>query len=257
MLHPVKAYFNYLLSSKNQYGIHSPFLFDFMTKGLSHQGDIELDKVRSLRKELSENTGKINVTDFGAGSKVFKSNKRSIADIASKAGISNKRGELLSKTVSYFKPEHILEIGGSLGISSAYMASAAPEAHITTLEGCPAIAGIAKENFKKFHFPNIEVLVGKFEETLDLAITDKQFDLIFFDGNHQKEPTISYFEKCLKAAHESSIFIFDDIHWTPEMEEAWEHIRAHKKVTLSVDTFKWGFVFFSKGREKQHFTLRI
>lgn len=257
MLHPIKAYLNYLLCSKNQYGVHSPFLFDFITKGLRGQHDISLDRARLFRKELLENTLEIDVTDFGAGSKVFKTNKRSLADIAAKAGISNKRGELLAKTVAYFKPERILEIGSSLGISSAFMSSGSPKTHITTLEGCPATTGIAMKYFKKFHFSNIEIIVGEFEETIDLAITKRQFDLIYFDGNHQKEPTISYFEKCLNSAQENSIFIFDDIHWTPDMEEAWDHIRAHPKVTLSVDTFKWGLVFFHKERAKQHFTLRI
>ena len=228
-----------------------------MTKGLKNQGDIKFDNITSLKKELERNYLEIEVTDFGAGSKVFKTNKRRIADIASKAGISKKRGKLLAKTVAYFKPHHILEIGSSLGISTSYMALGNPMAEITTMEGCPTIAAIAKENYAKLGYRNINMIVGRFEDTLDSAIKNQAFDLIFFDGNHQKEPTISYFEKCLKAAHEDSIFVFDDIHWTAEMEAAWDHIRNHKKVTLSVDTYKWGLVFFHKGRVKEHINLII
>ena len=257
MLYPAKAFLTFLINSKNQYGVHSPFLFDYMTKGLKNQGDIKLDKVMSLRKELVQNKLEIEVTDFGAGSKVFRTNKRRIADIASKAGISRKRGRLLTKTVAYFKPKQILEIGSSLGMSTCYMAVGNPEAKITTLEGCPAIAEIAKENFFKLGLNNIDMVVGQFEDTLDSIIKNQTYDLIYFDGNHQKEPTIAYFEKCLKTAHENSVFIFDDIHWTAEMEAAWDHIRNHKKVTLSVDTYKWGLVFFKTGRVKEHFTLRI
>ena len=257
MLYPAKAFLTFLINSKNQYGVHSPFLFDYMTKGLKNQGNIKWDNITSLRKELERNNLEIEVTDFGAGSKVFKTNKRRIADIASTAGISKKRGKLLAKTVAYFKPQHILEIGSSLGMSTSYMALGNPEAQITTLEGCPAIAEIAKENYFKLGFSNINMVVGQFEDSLDDVIADQSFDLIFFDGNHQKKPTVTYFEKCLKSAHEDSVFIFDDIHWTEEMEAAWDHIRNHNKVTLSVDTYKWGLVFFHKGRGKEHFTLRI
>ena len=257
MLYPAKALLHFLMASKNQYGVHSPFLFDYLTKGLKDQGTIKLDSVESLRKELEQNDLDIEVTDFGAGSKVFRTNKRSISKIASNAGISKKRGKLLAKTVAYFKPGQILEIGSSLGMSTCYMAIGNPEAQITTLEGCPEIAKIAKENYLQLGFKNISMVVGAFEKTLDAIIKDQTFDLIYFDGNHQKEPTIDYFEKCLKASHEDSVFIFDDIHWTEEMERAWDYIRNHKKVTLSVDTYKWGLVFFHTGRVKEHFTLRI
>ncbi|MEL4455191.1 O-methyltransferase [Lutimonas vermicola] len=210
-----------------------------------------------MRKELLSNHNEIQVTDFGAGSKVLNENKRSVADIAAKAGISSKRGKLLAKTVAYFKPQTILEIGTSLGISTAYMVSGAPDAKITTLEGCPEIAGIARDNFQIFDFKQINLIVGKFEDTLPPALADQQFDLIYFDGNHQAVPTISYFEQCLKTVHEHSLFIFDDIHWTADMDKAWKHIRNHKKVSLSVDTYQWGLVFFKTGKAKEHFTLRI
>lgn len=257
MLYPAKAFLYFLIRSKNKYGVHSPFLFDYITKGLRDQSDIKFDKITALRQELERNHVEIEVTDFGAGSKVFRTNSRSIADIASKAGISGRRGKLLSKTVAYFKPRRILEIGSSLGLSTSYMAVGNPLAQITTLEGCPAIAGIAKDNYLKLGLSNIDMVVGQFEESLDTTIKGQTFDMVFFDGNHQKEPTISYFEKCLKTVHEDTVFIFDDIHWTAEMEEAWNHIRGHHKVTLSVDTYKWGLLFFKQGKVKEHFTLRI
>ena len=257
MLHSIQAYYKYLIASKNQYGVHSPFLFDYLTKGLRNKPEIDLKKVSALRKDLLKNHATIQVTDFGAGSKIFDNNKRVISKIASAAGTSKKRGKLLAKTTRYFQTKQILEIGTSLGISTIYMQAGAPEAKITTLEGCPATAAVAKENFQKLGLHNIEMIVGEFDQSLNRIIQNNSYDLIFFDGNHQKQPTIDYFEKCLQAAHDDSVFIFDDIHWTQEMESAWTYIKNHEKVSMSVDTYKWGFVFFSKGREKQHFTLRI
>ena len=159
--------------------------------------------------------------------------------------------------ISRVIPLDIFEIGTSLGIATTYMASGKPQATITTLEGCPETAQIAKENFQKQNLNNIEVIIGEFDQSLDQIPKSKPFDLIFFDGNHQKEATIRYFNKCLELAHEQSIFILDDIHWSKGMEAAWEEIKNHKKVSMTVDTYKWGLVFFSKGREKQHFTIRI
>jgi predicted O-methyltransferase YrrM len=84
-----------------------------------------------------------------------------------------------------------------------------------------------------------------------------KLDLVFFDGNHQKVPTLDYFHHCLTKAHENSIFIFDDIHWSSEMDEAWQQIQGHEQVSLTIDLFQFGLVFFRKGIAKQHFTLRM
>ena len=257
MSHPVFAYIKFLLKSKNQYGVHSPFVFDYLTKGLANS-EVKIPKnILQYRKALRNNHAQIEITDFGAGSKVFKDNKRIVSQLATTAGISSKRGELLFKTLNYFKPKTILEIGTSMGIATTYMAGYSDVTKVYTLEGCPEIAGLAKKHLYEFGFNNIEILVGEFGETLPIVLKNKKFDFIYFDGNHQKEPTIAYFEECLEAAHEDSVFIFDDIHWTSSMEEAWEFIKNHKSVTISIDSFKWGMVFFRKGQVKEHFTLRI
>lgn len=237
--------------------MHSPFVYDYITKGLGNSGPEIPNNILLYRKALLSNHDQIEITDFGAGSKVFKDDKRMISQLAATAGISRKRGALLFKTLNYFKPKTILEIGTSLGLATTYMSGFSNGTKVFTLEGCPETAGVAKKYFREYNFSNIEVIVGEFGVTLPAVLIDKKFDLIYFDGNHLKKPTIDYFTQCLAAAHEGSIFIFDDIHWTMEMEEAWDFIRNHKKVTLSIDSFKWGIVFFKKSQAKQHFTLRF
>src|SRR5690606_3452789 len=128
---------------------------------------------------------------------------------------------------------------------------------VTTLEGCPATAKVARENFNAFGFERIVLKVEEFKELLnDPDILGSSYDLIYFDGNHQKQASIDYFEKLLPLSHNDSVFIFDDIHWSPEMTEAWEYIKAHPSVKVSIDTFFWGLVFFRKEQEKQHFVIR-
>ena len=82
-------------------------------------------------------------------------------------------------------------------------------------------------------------------------------DLIFIDGHHQMQPTLAYFKRLKQCANNNTIFIFDDIHWSPDMEKAWIEIIADKDVSLSVDLFFLGIVFIRKELSKQHFELKF
>jgi predicted O-methyltransferase YrrM len=202
-----------------------------------------------------QNYNTIEVTDFGAGSKVFKSNKREIAKIARTAGITAKRAELLFRIVKYFKPDSVLEIGTSLGLATSALSLGNPSSKIITLEGCPETSKMAQSQFGKFDFRNLKLINTEFVEGLsDFRLST--FDLIYFDGNHQKEATLEYFNLLLPTATNDSVWIFDDIHWSVEMEQAWELIKKNPKVTVTIDTFQWGLVFFRKEQEKEHFVIR-
>jgi predicted O-methyltransferase YrrM len=161
--------------------------------------------------------------------------------------------------VQYYKPEHVLELGTSLGITTSYLASGNPNAGIFTLEGSIAIADSATKNFQSLELSNIELITGNFDETL--APTIKRFssvDFAFIDGNHRYKPTINYFNQILSKIHNSSVLIFDDIHWSKEMEQAWEEIKNHSSVTCTIDLFFIGLVIFrSEIKEKQHFIIRF
>ena len=258
MFHSVESYLRFLLKSTNQYGVHSPFVYDLLTVGLKKKvTDEDKSILDKFRKTLRGNNSKIVVQDFGAGSRVFKSRQREVSQIAKTAGISRLRSKKLYKTVKHFNPGSILELGTSLGMATATMSLASPQTKIDTLEGCPETARVAQTMFNSFEMDNIELHIGEFNSTLPGLLKKNSYDLIFFDGNHQKEATVKYFEMCLNGANKNSVFIFDDIHWSPEMEEAWAEIQQHDQVTLTIDTFQWGFVFFHPGREKEHFVLRI
>ncbi len=186
--------------------------------------------------------------------------------MAKTAGISPKRARLLNRLTGYLKVDTALELGTSLGLGSAAIA-AGNDVKVTTLEGCPETVKIALENFKKFGLENVDLKVGEFNNFLESSkqrteagensILDTQYSLLYIDGNHQKEATLEYFEKLLPAVHNDSLMIFDDIHWSKDMEEAWEVIKAHPKVRVSIDTFQWGLVFFRTEQEKEHFVIRV
>ncbi|GAA3585913.1 class I SAM-dependent methyltransferase [Snuella lapsa] len=209
--------------------------------------------IKNYKAALLRNKERISVTDLGAGSRVHKHPERTIASIAKYAGTSTKRSKLLYRLVTYLNCSSILELGTSLGIATRALSLANPKASITSIEGCQNIATFTKRQLQN---DNIEIIGSDFGEYLQ-TIKKESFDLIFFDGNHQKEATLNYFESLLPTAHNDSVFIFDDIHWSKGMTEAWDLIKQHPRVAVTIDTFKWGFVFFRKEQAKEHFSIRV
>lgn len=258
MLFQIKSYLKFLWNSKNEHGVHSPFVFNLLTKCFyDKKPKPEYAILKNYRKSLLENKNFIEVTDFGAGSKVFKSNRRQISKIAQTAGISTKRAELLFRVTHYFQPQNILEIGTSLGLATSALALGNTNAKVITLEGCPQTAKQAQLQLQKFNCNEVESVISEFESFLiSENLKSKIYNLIYFDGNHSKKATLAYFELLLSTINNDSVWIFDDIHWSPEMEEAWEEIKRHPKVKVTIDTFQWGFVFFRYEQEKEHFVIR-
>lgn len=258
MQHIIKSYLKFLWKSTNAHGVHSPFVFDLVQKCFYDEKNYEEYKVlNDYRNSLLKNKNTIEVTDFGAGSRIFKSNTRAINKIAENAGISPKDAKLLFRVVNYFKPSTILEIGTSLGLATSALAQN-NFAEITTLEGCPNTITIAKNQLQLLPLKNkINFVVTEFESYLQtLNLKPQTLNLIYFDGNHSKQATLNYFELLLPTISNETVWIFDDIHWSAGMEEAWEIIKTHPKVTVTIDTFQWGFVFFRKEQEKEHFIIR-
>lgn len=259
MLFQVKSYLKFLWQSKNEHAVHSPFVFNLLTKCFyDRKIKPEYEVLKKFRKSLLENKNTIEVTDFGAGSKVFKSNKREISKIATTAGISPKRAQLLYRIVNYFQPSSILEIGTSVGLATAALSLGNKKAQITTLEGCKNTLSVAQNQLQKFKCTNIEFLNSEFSHYLkNNDLKSKTFDLIYFDGNHQKQATLDYFEALLPTVTNETVWIFDDIHWSKDMEEAWKIIQKQDKVSVTIDTFQWGFVFFRREQPKEHFIIRV
>lgn len=83
-----------------------------------------------------------------------------------------------------------------------------------------------------------------------------RYDLIYFN-NHQKEKTLIHFENLLQTTHNESVFIFDGIYESDGMTEIWKTIKHHSQVTVTVDVFYLGLVFFRKEQIKEHFTIRV
>lgn len=254
------SYIKYLFKAKSRYVIHSPFIFDLIKQVfLDKTCNPDLKELDRVRKEIFKRTTAIESTDFGAGAgkKPYITILDPLGKIAKRRSLDKKNLHQLYKLTQQFKPANILEFGTSAGISASYIGKACTFNKFITMEGCAVLASHAKSYLKKLDLSNIEVRIGNFDVLLENTLQEfEQLDMVFVDGNHRKDQTLKYFEKCLSKTHDESILIFDDIHWSPEMEKAWEQIIIDKRVSVSIDLFKMGIVFFKKGISKQDFILR-
>jgi predicted O-methyltransferase YrrM len=253
------SYYLHALNGKG-HGIHSPFVFDFVRNVLNEKTVFpEYGSVEALRAKLLRNYSTITLDDYGAGSMTGTSSQRTVSSITKRTAKSPKLGQLLFRMARYFRPKQILELGTSMGISTAYLASGSPFSSVVTAEGSDAVAAFAAENFASLDLKNISIVKGNFDNTLsEIIASTPQIDMAFVDGNHRLEPTLRYFNQLLPNLTDSSVIIFDDIHWSSEMERAWSAIKDNDRVTATIDLFFFGLVFFNPSfKVKQHFTIRI
>lgn len=258
----IYKYLQYWLSASNGkgHGVHSPFVFKFIKDVLiDDRYFYAYDAIENLRSQLLTDKTQVIINDFGAGSRTGLQQKRMIGQIASSSLKPKKYAQLLFRIADYYKAKNILELGTSLGITTSYLASANESASIITMEGADAIANIAQQNFINLNKNNIEIIRGDFDETLPSLLKKiNALDLIYVDGNHRYKPTLNYLNLLLPHCHDNTIMIFDDIHWSAEMEQAWDEIKQNNVVTLSIDLFGIGLIFFRKeNKQKEHFTIRF
>jgi predicted O-methyltransferase YrrM len=235
-------------------------LFDLYNRVINvKDSNADYQTIDKLRKELLSSQEVIEILDLGAGSRVNKSNKRKVKTIAKNAEKPAKFGRLFYRLVQNFSPKTVIELGTSLGLTTLYLSKANPQAAVISFEGCPQTAAKARQHFDRLKAQNVDIVLGNIDNTLPQKLQElnQPIDFLYVDANHRYEPTIRYFEDCLPYAHNNSLFIFDDIYWSDEMTAAWEHIKAHPRVTLTVDLFWIGLVFFRSEQAKEDFVLRF
>ena len=250
-------YIHYLWYAQSAHSLHSPFVFELYNNVLrSEKKPGSYDRILMLYKlQRSDNT-QITLVDFGVGSYRTNSNN-SLGKKIRTSSVSVKYGLLLYRIAQHYKPHYILELGTAAGFSSIFMAAGSGNAVIKSIEGNPDLCALARKNHTLLGLSNIDVICGRFEDKLPLVLADlPHTDLVFIDGNHNKEATIAYFKQILSKCANDSIIVFDDIRWSAGMLEAWKEISTHPRVSLSVDLFRIGLVYLRKELSKQHLMIR-
>jgi len=257
LLHQLKHYIRHCFKSFHLHGIHSPFVFALEKECLKDKSIYEqYNEMIRFRESLKNNHSTLNIEDYGAGSKVFKSNERKVSDILKHNCSDKKSTRILWRLCRYFKVRNVLEFGTSLGIATHAMALASDEIHITSIEGSPEIQKFAVDRFNNLSIKNIKSICSTFKEFLTQE-KKNIYDLIYIDGHHDGIATIKYFEDCLKHSHKDTVFVLDDIYWSTSMTMAWDQLCNHPKVTASVDLFDMGLLFLREEQLQERFYINL
>ena len=284
-LYRAKSWLRHQLTAWNTggEGVHSPYLFEWVRMVMMDKnsfyiwGEIERCREKMLRDERES-----EFVDYGSGKlkgengklKGENGERRRVCDIARRSLAKRKYAQMLSRLVNWLGASHrlengsgtayslefrgltIVELGTSLGVTTAYMAAMDSRNRVVTFEGCEAVANIAKENWKALNINNIECRIGKIDVE-QLARDIEHLDVAFIDANHTYVSTCKYFDVLAGKVREKSVIVVDDIHYSEEMEKAWKAICADERVTSTIDLYQMGLVFFDKHYWKRNYKMRL
>lgn len=241
--------------------MHSPNLF-YLVRMIIYDDNAYyvFPLIEQHRQALLRSTTTVQQQDYGTGASQA-AVPRKVAHIARTHLESPKVGQLLYRLVNYLTttqrlPLTIVELGTSLGITTAYLASPSPRNRVQTYEGADEVLNIARQVWRKLGLTNIEPVPGNIDDTLPKHCP-KQVDLAYIDANHTYEATMRYFRQLLPAVHRHSVIVVDDIHHSPGMERAWHDIQAAEQVTSTIDCYHVGLVFFNRHYIHRHYKMRI
>ena len=296
-LYRVSSWLKHQLTARNTggHGVHSPDLFEWVRVVMSDKNTYYVwDEIEEIRQEMLKDTRELEFVDYGSGgplptspSKGRSANIRCVCDIAKGSLARRKEAQLLARLVGWLgrplltspsrggigdeasedrKGLTIVELGTSLGVTTAYLAAMDSRNKVVTFEGCPAVAEVARANWEKLGLSNIACVVGEITvDSLQLAVDSLQLavdslsgiDVAFIDANHTYEATLTYFNALASRVHEKSVVVVDDIHYNEDMEKAWKAICADERVTTTMDLYRMGLVFFDKHYWRKHYKMRI
>ena len=281
-----QKYLRYYFTAANGrgHGIHSPFVYEFVRRVLCDRSeDPAFAAIEGLRRRLMRDASVLEVEDMGAGSAdgrvgaeegttggvEDRTRARRVAEMALRAAKPPRLGRLLFRLARYYQPAVVVELGTSLGLSTAYLGAGAgmrvtegegmQRGRMWTIEGSAVVAERAAGHLASLGLEAVEVVTGNFDAVLEpLLERVGPVDLAFVDGNHRYEPTMRYFDVLMRHSGPAAILVFDDIHWSGEMEQAWAEIKADPRVMMTIDLFFFGLVVRrDEFKVKQDFTIRL
>jgi predicted O-methyltransferase YrrM len=251
----IRLWINHLLKGKSKYYIHSPFVYDFCIQVLNNKIDKEvLRKINAIKFYYKSRNKKLTLQELGAG----KSGTYTcdLYTYLKRTAITNRYGSILHRLVEHYQIQEIIETGTGLAISSAWLATAGNCPLVHSIEGNASLVQEAIEMTQHFKFNNINIhhgLVGNILPTLAQRIKEKT--LIFLDAHHSGDATERYVDILLPHILEDTILVLDDINYSKSMHAAWKKLTLNERVSLSINLYRIGVIFFKPELSKQEFYL--
>ncbi len=247
-------------------GIHSPRLF-YLVRNLFNEPArlYAWDAIEERRAAMLRAPKKIHIRDYGTG----QDRDELVMTIARKSVMAAPHAQLLSRIVHYMsgkeyvpgrtRPLTIIELGTSLGLTTAYLATAGSRNKVITFEGSEEIAAMAAMNWNKLGLDHIRQEKGPIDDTLYLYTHDarEKTDFVLLDANHTGEATLRYWDLLQPTMDENGIVAIDDIRYSKDMYQAWQTICRRQGVTATMDLGSMGLVFFYPPLPQKTYKLRI
>ncbi|GGF16538.1 O-methyltransferase [Echinicola rosea] len=252
-IHPIFAYIRYFLSKVDRHSLQAPYAYK------AYEGLKEFSKnkrspaLEYKRRKLLSNPTEITIQDHGTGSLHLKTPLRKISAITRHSSSKPKFSLLYQYFCSLTPAQVVVELGTCVGVTTSYLAQSA-KGEVYTFEGAVELADVAKTTFSEF--TNIHLVLGRIQETLPGVLREiSTVDFALIDAHHDYQATIQFWETLLPSLKKSSIVAIGDIHRSRDMENAWKELKAHDAVSMSMDFYECGILFFTAGIKKQHYTL--
>ena len=212
---------------------------------------ISWPEIERERSRLLKDQNEVPMLDLGAGSQ---SKARTVAEIAQSALKRPRHARALAGLASYLETAVVLELGTCLGITTAYLGKHA--ASVTTIEGNPALAKHSEDVWQRLNVQNVTSIVGNFDDVLP-SLPLQQYDLVFIDGNHRGSALLQYVNELAPYLTEKGVIVCDDIHWSRDMESAWEKLIQENRWSLRVDFYEWGLLTANPSLAREFHCIRF
>lgn len=249
------AYFKHQLTANNRHGTHSPFVYRLADEVIYDFSDKKVyGALEDQRKKLFNDDSDIEITRPKEDNRLKKKSNQKVRVLAKSVLKKPRLAQLIFRLAQNSLPKQVIVFDANFGISAAYLAKACPQAKVIAVENCAEIAAIANQMFEDLELNNVQLVIDNFTEALT---TNGPLDFVYVDGKQSKKTILAYFTWCLPQLHNQSVFICKDIHQSEEMKDAWAELKNHPQVTVTIDLFWLGLVYFRKGQAKEHFKLKF
>lgn len=250
------SYLRYYLVAADEHSLHTPYVYELYTKVLKPWHPIIEPLWDQLYEKALHNQDMIEVTDYGAGSQIHPNPQRRVSSIARVSSSPLRFAKVLHHLAMHLQASHIVELGTSLGFTSLHLRGSVPGRKLSTFEGSPSIAALARQHFTEAGIDDINLIEGPIHYSLPYYLQDcPPIDLVYLDAHHTAEATLRYFEWLEPHLHSDSVVVVDDIYWSSDMFEGWKRLMNHDRVRVSIDLFEAGILLLKPGLQQQHLTL--